>query len=120
MWKVFDLGAVEHARNLIVEPYADSFLPAWSLWTAGVAVPFVELSCGGLLLVGWRRLEAAVGLALVLVVVAFGHLLADPLYAFNTHVVPRTLLLVAVLVLWRDDAISVDAWLARRTERPPT
>ena len=32
-WKVFSLGAAEHARTLFVEPYAESWLPGWALWT---------------------------------------------------------------------------------------
>ena len=85
IWKVFELGAVEHARNLLVVAYEGTFLPAWSLWATGVLVPF-------------------------------GHLLAEPLYAFNTHAIPRTLLLVVVLVLFEEDRWSVDAWLQRKRE----
>lgn len=116
IWKVFGLGAVEHARNLFVEAYRETFLPAWSLWATGVVVPFVELAAGALMVVGWKRLPAALGLGGVLILVTFGHLLAEPLYAFHTHVVPRTLLLVLVLVLFESDRWSVDAWLARRRE----
>ena len=114
-WKVFELGAVQHARGLFVEAYADTFLPAWSLWAAGVAIPFVELVCGTLMLVGWRRRIAALGLGGVLILVTFGHLLAEPLYVFNAHVIPRTLLLVIVLILFEDDHLSLDARLTRRT-----
>lgn len=114
-WKVFELGAVQHARGGFVEPYADTFLPAWSLWAAGIAVPFVELACGALLLVGWQRRLAAPGLGGVLILVTFGHLLAEPLYVFSAHVIPRTLLLVIVLILFEDDRLSLDARLARRT-----
>ena len=32
---VFQMGPVEHARNLFVQPYADSILPAWALWLTG-------------------------------------------------------------------------------------
>ena len=113
-WKVFDLGAVEHARSSFVGPYADTWLPAWALWATGTAVPFVELIGGGLMLVGWMRWPAALGLGGVLVLVTFGHLLAEPLFAFDTHVVPRTVLLVVVLALFEEDRWSVDAWLARR------
>ena len=42
-WRVFELGPREHARRFFVDPYAGSFLPEWSLWAAGTAVPFVEL-----------------------------------------------------------------------------
>jgi len=52
-WKVFQLGPLQHARHFFVEPYAQTFLPRWSLWTTGVTVPVVELVAGALLLVGW-------------------------------------------------------------------
>ncbi|MXX69330.1 MAG: DoxX family membrane protein [Gemmatimonadales bacterium] len=113
-WKVFELGAVQHARGLFVEAYADTFLPAWSLWAAGVAIPFIELVCGALMLAGWRRRIATLGLGGVLILVTFGHLLAEPLYVFSAHVIPRTLLLVIVLLLFEDDRLSLDGWLARR------
>ena len=113
-WKVFERGADQHARGLFVEAYADTFLPAWSLWAAGVAIPFIELVCGALILVGWRRRIAALGLGGVLILVTFGHLLAEPLYVFSAHVIPRTLLLVIVLLLFEDDRLSLDGWLARR------
>jgi len=110
-WKVFSLGPLEHARNLFVEPYADSVLPAWLLWASGTTIPVVELLAGALLLAGWRRREAYLALGAVLVVVTFGHLLAEPLYAFHTHVVPRTALLLFLLVMpAEEDRLSVDEW----------
>lgn len=115
-WKVFSLGATEHARTLFVEPYADTLLPAWSLWATGLTVPFVELAGGALLLVGWKRIPAAAGLGGVLVLVTFGHLLAEPLFDFSAHVVPRALLLVVMLALHADDRWSLDGWLGRRRD----
>ena len=113
-WKVFLFGAVEHARDLFVVPYTVSFLPEWSLWVAGTTVPFVELVCGALMVVGWQRFPAAIGLGAVLVLVTFGHLVADPLYAFNTHVIPRVVLLVLAMAMFEEDGLSIDAWLRRR------
>ena len=113
-WKVFELGALQHARGMFVEAYADTFLPAWSLWATGVAIPFVELAAGALMLLGWQRRIAALALGGVLILVTFGHLLAEPLYVFSAHVIPRTLLLVIVLILFEDDRLSLDGWLARR------
>ena len=113
-WKVFHLGAVEHARDLFVVPYAASFLPEWALWITGTTIPFVELLCGALMIAGWKRFPAALGLGAVLVVVTFGHLVADPLYAFNTHVIPRVVLLVLAMAMFQEDGLSVDAWLERR------
>ncbi len=115
-WKVFSLGAIEHARELFVVPYAVSFLPGWLLWVAGTSIPFVELMCGGLMVIGWKRFPAAFGLGGVLVIVTFGHLVADPLYAFNTHVIPRVVLLVLAMAMFQEDGLSLDAWLTRRRD----
>ncbi len=113
-WKVFDLGPLDHAESLFVEPYADTWLPAWALWAAGSTIPLVELFGGGLMLVGLFRWASALALGGVLILVTFGHLLADPLFAFDAHVVPRTVLLVLALALHDEDAWSVDAFFGRR------
>ncbi len=109
LWKVFDLGPVAHARNLFVEPYAETFLPTWSLWATGVVIPVVELFAGALVVVGWLRRPAYLALATVLVLVTFGHLVTEPLYSFNQHVIPRLGLLV--FLMWipaRFDHFSID------------
>ncbi len=114
-WKVFSLGPLEHARRLFVEPYARTFLPRWSLWATGTTVPFVELIAGALLLIGLRTRQALLALGAVLVLVTFGHLVTEPLYEFHTHVIPRTALLLFLLVMPpEEDRFSVDAWLRRR------
>ena len=115
VWKVFEMGPVQHARHYFIEPYAQTFLPVWSLWATGVTVPIVELVAGALVLIGFRTREALCALGCVLVLVTFGHLLLEPLYEFHTHVIPRAALLLFVLVMPRDeDRFSVDAWLAAR------
>jgi len=114
VWKVFELGPLEHARKYFL-PFSDTFLPVWSLWAVGVVIPFVELVAGGLLLVGWRIREALLALGAVLVIVSFGHLLHEPLYPFHEHVIPRLALLVFVLAMPRtDDRLSLDHLLQRR------
>ena len=114
VWKVFQLGPVQHARRFFVQPYAQTFLPRWSLWATGTTVPIVELVAGALVLVGWRTRAALVALGAVLVLVTFGHLLLEPLYEFHTHVIPRAALLLFVLVMPQgEDRLSVDSWLAR-------
>lgn len=115
VWKVFTLGPLEHARRLFIVPYADTFLPAWSLWASGTVIPFVELIFGALVLIGYRTRAALIALGGVLVIVTFGHLLLKPLYEFHTHVIPRAALLLFVLVMPREgDRFSVDQWLTRR------
>ncbi len=114
VWKVFQLGPLQHARKYFL-PFADTFLPVWSLWAVGVAIPFVELIAGALVILGFRVREALIALGFVLAIVTFGHLLKEPLYEFHTHVIPRLALLLFVLMLPReDDRLSLDHFLTRR------
>jgi thiosulfate dehydrogenase [quinone] large subunit len=113
--KVFQLGPLNHARKYFL-PFADTFLPVWSLWAMGVVIPFVELIAGAMVILGLRVREALVALGFVLAVVTFGHLLHEPLYEFHTHVIPRLALLLFVFMLAReDDRFSLDhlIWRAR-------
>jgi thiosulfate dehydrogenase (quinone) large subunit len=113
--KVFVLTPAGHVEKWFL-PFGDTFLPIWSLWAAGLAIPFVELIAGALLLLGWRVREALIALGVVLVVVTFGHLLKEPLYPFHEHVIPRLALLLFLLVMPRDeDRYSVEGILRSRT-----
>src|ERR1044072_6823885 len=115
--KGFQLGPLNHARKYFL-PFADTFLPEWSLWGMGVVIPFVELIAGAMVILGLRVREALVALGFVLAVVTFGHLLREPLYEFHTHVIPRLALVLFILVLPRgDDRFSVDYLLGRRKLR---
>src|SRR6478672_5003389 len=112
--KVFQLGPLNHARKYFL-PFADTFLPVWSLWVTGVTIPFVELIAGALLIIGLRIREALIALGFVLIVVTFGHLLHEPLYAFHEHVIPRLALLLFVLMLpAEDDHLSLDYLISLR------
>ena len=114
VFKVFQLGPLEHARKFFL-PYADTFLPVWSLWATGVGIPFIELIAGALVILGLRTREALIALGIVLVTVTFGHLLKEPLYEFHTHVIPRLALLLFVFLLPReDDRFSLDYLLKRQ------
>jgi uncharacterized membrane protein YphA (DoxX/SURF4 family) len=114
VYKVFEQGPLEHARQWFL-PYRDTFLPVWSLWAVGTVIPFVELIAGGLLILGLRVRDAAIALGAVLVIVTFGHLLKEPLYALHEHVIPRLALTVFLLALPRsEDRFSLDHLLRRR------
>ena len=115
VFKVFDMTPAGHVRKWFL-PYQDTFLPSWSLWAVGLAIPVVELVGGALLLLGWRVYHALLALGVVLVVVTFGHLLKEPLYPFHEHVIPRLALLLFLLVMPRDaDQFSLDHFIARRS-----
>ena len=112
--KVFQLGPLNHARKYFL-PFADTFLPVWSLWGMGVVIPFVELIAGAMIILGLRVREALVALGFVLAVVTFGHLLREPLYEFHTHVIPRLALVLFIFLLPRgDDRFSLDAVILRQ------
>lgn len=117
--KCFVMTPFGHARHYFVDPYADTFLPTWSLWATGTVVPVVELIAGGLVLLGFKTRPALLSLGGVLVLVTFGHLLKEPLYPFHTHVIPRLALLTVVLLMPREeDALSVDGLLRSRRASP--
>lgn len=116
LYKVFVQTPVGHAKQWFL-PFADTFLPAWSLWAMGVTIPFAELMGGFLVLVGLYATAGLGMLGAVLCIVTFGHLLHDPLYAFHEHVFPRLALTVLVLLLPRAwDRFSVDGWRSRRSD----
>jgi len=118
VYKVFELGPLGHARKYFIGPYADSFLPTWSLWAVGTVIPIVELVAGALVIIGLRTRDALVALGFVLVIVTFGHLLKEPLYEFHTHVIPRLALVVFILMLPREnDSFSLDNLLEVRKAR---
>jgi uncharacterized membrane protein YphA (DoxX/SURF4 family) len=118
VWKVFQLGPLEHARKYFL-PFSDTFLPVWSLWLVGVTIPWVELIAGALVILGLRLREALIALGFVLAIVTFGHLLREPLYNLTGHVIPRLALLLFVLWCPREhDRFSVDYLLERRKSEP--
>jgi uncharacterized membrane protein YphA (DoxX/SURF4 family) len=118
--KVFQLGPIEHARKYFL-PFSDTFLPVWSLWFAGVTIPIIELVAGALLLLGLRIRDALIALGFVLVIVAFGHLLRDPLFNFSGHVIPRLALLLFLLWCPREtDRFSLDDVLRRARRLTPS
>jgi uncharacterized membrane protein YphA (DoxX/SURF4 family) len=119
-WKVFTLTPMGHAQRFFTGPYADSWIPYWLLVLAGVTVPFVELIAGWLLVAGLFR-RPAIALALVLVLVTYGHLLKEALYSPQGHIFPRTLLLLPTLILSAgQDDISLDYLLQRRRQNRAT
>ena len=118
MYKVFQMGPLEHARKLFVEPYSDTFLPISALWAVGTIIPIIELVAGALIIIGLQTHKALILLGFVLVIVTFGHLLKEPLYEFHTHVIPRLALLLFILILPpEDDRFSVDYFLMRRKKK---
>ena len=113
--KVFFMTPAVHASTYFTGPYADTWIPQALLYLTGVTIPVLELLAGGLLLAGWRVREALFILGAILLLVTYGHLLAEPLYSITGHIFPRSVLLVTVLLLpGGEDRFSLDHWLAGR------
>jgi len=113
-WKTFQLGPFGHVRQFFL-PFADTWIPLWLLWTVGTVIPIVELVAGGLMCLGLQVRAAGIALGGVLIVVTYGHLLAEPLYDTTHHIFPLLVLLTFVLAAPAGrDLLSLDAWRRRR------
>ena len=100
--------------------YADFFhgtfkdlLPDLVIRATAYYTSYVELIGGLLLVLGLKVNYALYALASVLIIVTFGHGLAAPIWDLS-HVMPRTILLVALLLLPKEwDRISLDHYLKK-------
>jgi uncharacterized membrane protein YphA (DoxX/SURF4 family) len=111
--KVFTWGV---EKVYLMDFFHDTFkdlLPDVIIYTTAYYTSYVELIGGFLLVIGFKRDYALYALASVLVIVTFGHGLADPIWDLS-HVMYRTVLLVTLLLLppeW--DLFTIDHLLIR-------
>ncbi len=113
-WKCFTLGPARHAERFFIGQFEGLWIPDWMHWAVGTTIPVVELIAGAMVCLGLFRHAAYIALAAILVTVAYGHLLLDPLYDTTSHIFPRLVLLVFVWVApsgW--DVLSLDALIER-------
>ena len=113
--KVFTWG-VENVYNMdfFYGTYKD-LLPEFIIRATAYYTSYVELIAGLLVVLGLKRDYALYALASVLVIVTFGHGLADPVWNLS-HVMYRTMLLVTLLILPREwDKFSVDGLINKYT-----
>lgn len=106
--KIFTWGIdnVYHA-DFFYERFKD-LLPEFVLYATVYYTSYVELIGGFLLVIGLKTDYALYALASVLVIVTFGHGLAEPIWDLS-HVMYRTILLVTLLILPKEwDKLSVD------------
>ena len=112
---MFDWG-VENLYQMpfFYDTYKD-ILPAFLIKATAYYTSYVELFSGALLIIGFRRTPALYTLASVLIIVALGHGLVEPIWDLS-HVFYRAALLVALLLLptnW--DTFSFDEYLKRKS-----
>lgn len=114
--KVFTWGVEKVYQMEFFLPRYHALLPDWVTYLTAYYTSYVELIAGLMLVIGLKRNWALYALATVLVIVTFGHGLAEPIWNLS-HVMYRATLLIALLVFppeW--DIYSLD-WFLERTKR---
>ncbi len=110
--KVFNIG-VSNIYNGGFKSFEDTFLPTFILKATAYFTSYAELICGLLLLLGLFRKQSYYILAIVLIIVTFGHGLQSPVWDLQ-HVMYRTVLLVFLMMIpLEKDKISMDYFLKR-------
>ena len=106
--KVFTIGVSNLIEmDLFHNTYKD-LLPYWVIKSTAYYTSYIELICGAMLLIGFRTYFALYALLSVLVVVTFGHGLAEPIWDLS-HVIFRLILTVAILFIPKEwDKFSAD------------
>ena len=108
--KVFT-GGVEklYSMEFFHEAYKN-LLPDYITHATAYYTSYVELMGGFLLVVGFKRDYALYALASVLIIVTFGHGLAEPIWDLS-HVMYRAILLIALLIIPKEwDRYALDIY----------
>jgi uncharacterized membrane protein YphA (DoxX/SURF4 family) len=111
--KVFTWGVENVFKNFFYGTFKD-LLPDPIIYGTAYYTSYVELIGGFLLVIGLKSNYALYALASVLIIVTFGHGLAEPIWKME-HVIFRLILLVALLLLpkaW--DRFSLDYLLLKK------
>jgi uncharacterized membrane protein YphA (DoxX/SURF4 family) len=111
--KVFEFGVDNVYHNFFTAGMGlqETFLPVWLLKFTAYFTSYAELIGGALLILGFFRYWTYVMMALVLLIVSFGHGLVEPIWDLQ-HVVFRAILLFPLFFFprewdrWNLDMIS--------------
>ena len=110
--KVFKFGVDNVYKNFFVSSHGE-LLPDFLLQLTAYFTSYAELIGGLMLVAGFKRDWALYMLAAVLIIVTFGHGLKEPIWDLS-HVMPRTILLSALLILPKEwDRFSLDFLLKK-------
>lgn len=110
--KVFKFGIDNVYNNFFKKTYQD-LLPDFLVLGTAYFTTFAELIAGFLLIIGLGRDWALYILAAVLVVVTFGHGMAEPIWDAS-HVLVRAVFLIPLLLLPKEwDTFSVDHFIKK-------
>ncbi|MCZ6835557.1 MAG: DoxX family membrane protein [Planctomycetota bacterium] len=116
-YKCFTMTPRGHAERFFIGQFRGeepTWIPEWMLWPIGVTIPVVELLAGALVCLGLFRKASYLTLAAILVIVTYGHLLLEPLFDTTSHIFPRLVLLIFLLVVPMErDVLSGDRLIGR-------
>jgi len=109
--KVFTWGIEKlYYMQFFHETYKN-ILPDYITQATAYYTSYVELIGGFLLVLGFKRDYALYALASVLVIVTFGHGLAEPIWDLS-HVIYRAILLISLLIIPKEwDRFSLDSYI---------
>ncbi|MFI5154467.1 MAG: DoxX family protein, partial [Chitinophagales bacterium] len=111
--KVFSWG-VPKVYEMFFREFENTFLPKWLVISTAYFTSYVEWIGGFLLIIGLFRKYAMYLLALDILVVSFGHGLREPIWDLS-HVMPRSILLVALFLLPKEwDKWNLDSLIKKR------
>ncbi len=114
--KVFKFGVGNVYNNFFEKTY-EGLLPDFLTYGTAYFTSYVELIAGFMLIIGLKRDWALYALASVLVIVTFGHGLAEPIWDAS-HVLVRAIFLVPLLLLPKEwEKYSVDYLLKPRNKQ---
>ncbi len=114
--KVFKFGVDNVYNNFFKKTYQE-LLPDFLVLGTAYFTTFAELIAGFLLIIGLGRDWALYTLAAVLVVVTFGHGMAEPIWDAS-HVLVRAVFLIPLLLLPKEwDAFSLDYLIGRNRNK---
>lgn len=106
--KVFTWGMENVYNKDFFHGTFKDLLPDFVIYATAYYTSYIELIGGLLLVIGFKTNYALYALASVLIIVTFGHGLAEPIWDLS-HVMYRTILLVTLLILPSEwDRFSVD------------
>lgn len=113
--KVFSWGVENvYKADFFYGTFKD-LLPDFIIQSTAYYTSYIELIGGLLLIMGLKTNYALYALSSVLIIVTFGHGLAEPVWDLS-HVMYRTILLVSLLLLPKEwDRLSVDYMIKKYT-----
>ena len=114
--KVFKFGVDNVYNNFFKTTYQD-LLPDFLIYSSAYFTSYVEFIGGIMLIIGLKRDWALYALAAVLVIVTFGHGLAEPVWD-TSNVLVRALFLIPLLFLPKEwDKFSLDYLLLFKSKK---